>query len=303
MGEKVSWSDDLMDSLDERSTVMQTGRGEVQMAREGRGPPVLAIHGGPGGFDQGLAWCRHLSDGDCEVIAVSRPGYLRTPLQSGRTPEHQADLYVAVLDTLDIERVAVLGFSSGGPSAVHFAARHPNRTTALFLDTAILLPYAPPITALQRATFESGFFIWLSYQMVTRLPEPTARFMVNGLSERLSPEQKKAAAAWITSDPTRLQSLLEQSASVAPKAYRQAGWINDQANERDLGPLPFDDITAPTLIAHGTNDAVVPVQHASNAANKTAGAHLILVEEGHHLLSLSQHYEPVAQRQLELAHS
>ena len=299
----MSWSDSLMDSLDRRSTVLQTARGDVQTAIEGQGPPVLAIHGGPGGFDQGLAWCRHLSDSGCEVIAVSRPGYLRTPLQSGRSPDSQADLYAAVLDTLDIERVAVLGFSSGGASAVCFAARHPDRTTALFLDTAVVLPYQPPITALQRATFESSLFIWLSYQMITRLTKLTARFMIDGLSRGLSTEQKKAAAAWITSDPARLQSLLEQSASVAPRAYRKAGWINDQANETDLGPLPFDDITAPTLIVHGTNDAVVPVEHATNAANKITGAELILVEEGHHLLSLSQHYEPVAQRQLELAHT
>ena len=67
-----------------------------------------------------------------------------TPLQSGRTPQDQADLYAAILDTLDIERAVVLGFSSGGPSAVHFAARYPDRTTSLFLDTAILLPFKPP---------------------------------------------------------------------------------------------------------------------------------------------------------------
>ncbi len=236
------------------------------------------------------------------MIALSRPGYLRTPLQSGPGPDRQADLYAAVLDSLDIERAAILGFSSGGPSAVHFAARHAHRTTALLLDAAILLPYRPPISKLQRATFESSFFVWLSYQMVTRRPRLTARLMVDGLSTGLSKEQKRRAAAWITADPGRLRSLQEQSASVAPKAYRTSGWINDQANERDLAPLPFTEVAAPTLIAHGANDAVVPIEHATSAANTITGAELILVEEGHHLLSLSHRYGPVAQRQLELAH-
>ncbi len=300
---QLSWSDSLMDSLDQRSTVLQTARGDVQLAREGQGPSVLAIHGGPGGFDQGLAWCRHLCNGGCEVIALSRPGYLRTPLQSGFEPHSQADLYAAALDALNIGRVAILGFSSGGASAIHFAARHPNRTTALFLDSAILLPYQPPISAFQRATFESSFFTWLSYKMVTRWPRLMTRLMVAGLSKGLSTEQKKVAAAWITSDPGRLQSLQEQSASVAPEGHRRAGWSNDQANESDLAPLPFDNVAAPTLIAHGANDAVVPVEHATNTAHKITGSELILVEEGHHLLSLSRHYEPVAKRQLELAHS
>jgi pimeloyl-ACP methyl ester carboxylesterase len=113
----MSWSDRLMGALDERATMVYTSRGDVQVAREGQGPPVLVVHGGQG-FDIGLAWCRNLLDGGCEVLAPSRPGYLRTPLESGRTPQDQADLYAAMLDTLDIERVAVLGFSSGGPSAV-----------------------------------------------------------------------------------------------------------------------------------------------------------------------------------------
>lgn len=302
VGARLSWSDRLVSSLDQRSTVLHTARGDVQLAREGQGPPVLAIHGGPGGFDQGLAWCRHLRDGGCEVIALSRPGYLRTPLRTAADPASQADLYAAVLDALDIERLAVLGFSSGGASAVHFAARHADRATALFLDAAILLPYQPPISALQRATFESSFFIWLSCQAVARWPRLMTRLMVDGSSTGLSAEQKKEAAAWITSDPALLQSLQEQSASVAPRGYRRPGWINDQANERDLSPLPLYDIAAPTLIAHGANDAVVPVEHATNAARKIPGAEMMLVEEGHHLLSLSRHYGSVAQRQLELAH-
>jgi pimeloyl-ACP methyl ester carboxylesterase len=297
----MSWSDKVMASLDERATVLNTARGDVQLAREGRGPPVLAIHGGPGGFDQGLAWCQHLRDGGCEVIAPSRPGYLRTPLQSGRTPEDQADLYAAALDTLGIARTAVLGFSSGGPSAVHFAARHPDRITALFLDTAILRPFEPPIGALMRATLESSFFVWLSYQMVTRWPGLMARFMIDGVSDELSKDQRKEAANWINSHPARLHSMQEQFTSIAPQENRKLGWANDQFNERDLAPLPFANVVAPTLIALGTNDAIVPVAHATTAVEKIPNADLVLVEEGHHILSLSGHYGPVARRQLELA--
>ncbi len=296
----MSWSDRLLASLDGRAEVLETTRGDVQVAREGTGPPVLVVHGGPGGFDQSLAWCRHLRDGGRELLAPSRPGYLRTPLQSGPRPEDQADLYAALLDAMGIEQASILGFSSGGPSAVHFAARHPHRTTALLLDTAVLLPFETPIGALRRATVESGPFVWLTYQIVTRRPELMARFALDGVSDRFNREQLNDAISWITSDPVRLLSLQIQFTSIAPRRHRRAGWSNDQTNERELGPLPFTMVAAPTLIAHGMNDGVVPIDHATNAANSIPDAELMLVKDGHHLLSLSRGYGPVAQRQLEL---
>lgn len=298
----MSWSNRLMASLDERATVLKTTRGEVQIAREGHGPPVLAIHGAPGGFDLGLAWCRHLRDGGCELLAPSRPGYLRTPLQSGPTPESQADLYAAILDELDIERAAIMGVSSGGPSAVHFAARYPERTTALLLDAPIVLPFETQISELRRATYESDLFVWLSYQIVMRWPDLMTRFMVGGVAEGLTQEQKKAEALWVKSDAGRLQSMKEQFASIAPRKHRETGSTNDETNQRRLAPLPFASVAAPTLIAHGTNDAIVPIEHANTAADRIADAELILVEEGHHILSLSRNYEGAALRQLELAH-
>ena len=299
----MRWSENLMKSLDGRAVVLKTARGEAQLARDGHGPQVLVSHGGPGGFDLGLAWCRHLRDVGCELLAPSRPGYLRTPLQSGPGPESQADLYAAILDALQIERVTVLGFSAGGPSAVHFAARHPERTKALLLDAAILLPFEPPIGAARRATYESGMLVWLSYQLVSRRPEVMARFMIDGVSKGLTSQQKKAATSWITSDPARLASFQEQFTAIAPTKYRKAGSRNDDANQRTLAPLPFGDVAAPTVIAHGTNESIVPLEHPRRAASEISGAELVLVEEGHHILSLSRNYRAVAQRQLELTHS
>ena len=297
---RAPWSEKVVASLDERATVIQTRHGEVQLARVGAGPPVLVSHGGPGGFDLGLAWSQHLRLGGCEVLAVSRPGYLRTPLASGRSPASQADLFAALLEELHIERAAVFGFSSGGPAAVHFAARYPDLTTALFLDTAILAPFEPPIGPLRRATYESSFAVWVAYQVATRNPTLATRLMVVGVSRGLDKEQVGAAVDWITSDPARIESVKQQWTSIAPQRYRKQGWTNDKANEQRLEPLPFADVAAPTVIALGTNDAIVPEEHAVNAANKIAAADLMLVEGGHHLLSVSRNYGPVAQRQLEL---
>ena len=290
-----------MTLLDGRATMLETERGPIQVAREGNGPRVMSIHGSPGGFDQGLVWARHLRDGGCELIAPSRPGYLRTPLDSGRSPAQQADLYAAMLDALYIDKVTVLGISSGGPSAVHFAARHPNRTNALLLDAAVLLSIAPAGSKIERAIFESGVGIWLSCQIAKRWPKLTAALLVDTLSAGLNKDRKRDAVDWITSNPARLHNIVDLATSLAPRRFREPGQRNDESNEINLDPLPFTEITAPTLIAQGTNDAFPLIGHATNAADKMPGAELMLVEEGHHGLPWCRHIGAVVQRQLELS--
>ena len=295
------WSENLMTLLDGRATMLETQLGPIQVAREGDGPRVMTIHGSPGGFDQGLAWARHLRDGGRELIAPSRPGYLRTPLDSGRSPAQQADLYAAMLDALHIDKVTVLGISSGGPSAVHFAARHPNRTNTLLLDAAVLLPIAPAGNQIERAIFESGTGIWLSCQIAERWPKLTATLVVDTLSAGLSKDRKRNAVDWITSNPARLHNIVDLPTSLAPWRFREPGQRNDESNEINLDPLPFTEVTAPTLIAQGTNDAFPLIDHTTNAADKMPGAELMLVEEGHHGLPWCRHIGAVVQRQLELS--
>ena len=295
------WSENLMTLLDGRATMLETERGPIQVAREGDGPRVMSIHGSPGGFDQGLVWARHLRDGGRELIAPSRPGYLRTPLDSGRSPAQQADLYAAMLDALHINKVTVLGISSGGPSAVHFAARHPDRTDALLLDAAVLLPIAPATNALERVIFESAIGTWLSCQIAKKRPKLTAALVVDSLSAGLSKDRKRDAVGWITSNPARLHDVAALPTSLAPRRFREAGQRNDESNETNLAPLPFADVTAPTLIAQGTNDAFPLIDHATHAAEKMHAAELMLVDGGHHGLPWCRHIGPVTQRQLELS--
>ncbi len=79
----------------------------------------------PGGYDQSIASAlsRPESIAGFKVIAISRPGYLRTPLQSGVTPAEQADVYAALLDELNIKTTIVYGASGGAPSALRRPAR------------------------------------------------------------------------------------------------------------------------------------------------------------------------------------
>ena len=78
--------------LRNESAIVQTARGPVEFAEIGKGRAVLVSHGTPGGYDGELAVLRltHAQDKGFRYIVPSRPGYLRTPIDVGRTPQEQA---------------------------------------------------------------------------------------------------------------------------------------------------------------------------------------------------------------------
>ena len=72
------------------SEVVETARGPVEYARRGEAPYVVIFHGTPGGHHASFLG-EPLEMAGVGTITPSRPGYLRTPLETGRTFEEQAD--------------------------------------------------------------------------------------------------------------------------------------------------------------------------------------------------------------------
>src|SRR5829696_1204182 len=92
--------------------------GDIEYADQGEGLPVLLAHGAGGGYDQGLLIGENYVGDGHRFIAPSRFGYVRSSIREGGSPAAQADAYATLLDTLGVERVGVVAFSDGGPSAL-----------------------------------------------------------------------------------------------------------------------------------------------------------------------------------------
>ncbi len=120
------------------SRIAETAAGAIEYADAGHGPPVLVIHGASGGYDQGLLIAAENFDMGFRIIAPSRFGYLRTPFPRDASPAAQADAHAALLDVLNLDRVIVLGFSAGGRSAIQLALRHPEKVSALILESVVM---------------------------------------------------------------------------------------------------------------------------------------------------------------------
>ena len=80
------------------SQIAETACGQIEYAVAGNGPTVLVVHGAGGGYDQGLDISRGLVRSGFRVVAMSRFGYLRTPLPADASPTAQADAHACLLD-------------------------------------------------------------------------------------------------------------------------------------------------------------------------------------------------------------
>lgn len=267
--------------------------GVLEYARTGRGAAVLALHGAMGGYDQGLLLARAtLGDvGDFDVVAPSRPAYRGTPLDSGRSPEDQADLYAELLDALGIGRVIVLAVSGGGPSAIEFAARHPGRCRALVLVSACTGRLDVPEEyrgKVDRMVRLAGFapFRWLTALMGRFAPEKALARSIEDpgvLAQTLADPQSGPLIRWL------------QQSTMNHMAERMPGTINDIRNGAAITALPMERIASPALVIHGAADRVVPPSHGEEAARRIPGARLLAIAGGEHVC-LFTHLADIRQR-------
>ncbi|NQU38925.1 MAG: 2-succinyl-6-hydroxy-2,4-cyclohexadiene-1-carboxylate synthase [Lentisphaerae bacterium] len=100
-------------------------------------PPLLMLHGFMGCGADWESVARAL-EGDFHCIAPDLPGHGRSPFDRGmhRSFEHYARSVMALLDALDLESVAALGYSMGGRVLLALALAEPNRFSRLILESA-----------------------------------------------------------------------------------------------------------------------------------------------------------------------
>lgn len=273
-----------LDALNAASEVVETTRGPVEFARHGDAPYVLIFHGTPQGHHASFVGEPLEAEG-FGTITPSRPGYLRTPLETGRTFTDQADAAAALLDSLGVDRVAAYGISGGGPSSIEFAARHPARVACLMLEVAISKRFAPDVSPLIMALARSS----VAFRIQARLLRWCPRFAVSQMMKVESthePGEISRITADVIGDPEKM-GILRQLADGPPFGMLRAGFDNDLKQFASIEQLPLDRVSCPTLVVHGTHDGDVPFAHAEHSAAGIRDAELYTVENGWHLLRLS----------------
>ena len=247
--------------------VVPTPWGQVEYAEEGSGAPVLVVHGLYEHCIRGLLSVRNLLHGR-RAIVPSRFGYLGSTLPPNASVADQADAFVALLDTLGIDRIDVIALSAGTTSALQLALRHPRRVKHLVVLVGNL-PGSPT------AVVQPYWAKWIDRELVlwalkTVAPSRTARLVAAvPKSFVMMTEHARFVAAFI-------DSLFPMS----PDGYNFDLYLSNA----DVNGYPLEAIRVPTLIIHTKDDQLASHEASKRAAARIPGARFVSLESGGHLM-------------------
>lgn len=209
-------------------------------------PPVILIHGAPGGKENWDALAPLLAV-DRDVYAIDLPGFGESSL---RVPDHSVRAGAAVLrawmDAREIDRAHVLGWSNGGGVALHLAHQSPTRVASLILLGSI---GEQRFEGSGSHRLEHGRY-WLGMLVVGPGLDLLPHFGMLGTRE----ERTGWLRNFSESDQRPFESIM-----------------------REIGAAG----QPPTLIMHGRSDFLVPVRSAISAHERIQGSRLVLMDASH----------------------
>jgi pimeloyl-ACP methyl ester carboxylesterase len=248
---------------------VRAGEIELDYERSGSGPPLLLIMGMSG---TALTWGEpflELLRRDFEVIVYDHRGVgASTPLTGAITIAQLAEDASALLSALELASVHVLGISMGGMIAQELALKHPEQVRTLTLGCTYCggpdRTDGPPWVLQQ-----------LTEGMMSGDPQRALQTAWKVNVSQAMAEDENAYAEFL--------AIAEQRAVAVPviMAQLQACVAHDTSTR-----LP--ELTMPTLVIHGTEDLMLPVENGRQIASLIPDSKLEIFDGIGHLFFWEQ---------------
>ncbi|QKW40650.1 alpha/beta hydrolase [Actinomadura sp. NAK00032] len=235
------------------------------------------------------------ADAGYTILAVSRPGYGRTPLATGTSPDGFADVVAGLCAELGLGPLAaVVGQSAGGPTAVALAARHPELVERLILQSAVGPVLWPDRRTRMGAAvvFHPGTeaVTWrLIRAMTRRAPGLALRLLLPDLTAR------PVAVVLASLTDARRGALLD----LFGRMRSGAGFRNDvraTSTPRAVARLAAAAarVSRPALVIASRDDGSVAYDHARSLAGTIPHARLVASAAPSHMIWLGDDYPAIA---------
>ena len=242
----------------------------IAYARYGQGPPLVVSTCWLSHLEYDLqspVW-KHFVHGLADVSASVRYDERGFGLSDWDVTDYSFEKRLqdleAVVDAAGLDRFALLGMSQGGPVAVAYAQRHPERVTRL----ALLGSYVATVGDGSEETIQLEETFTKMIQVGWARPEGRfRRVFTDALMPGATPEQM----TWI--DELMRRSTTTENAV----AFRRARMDVDVS---DLLPL----VDVPTLVMHSRGDQINPLEGGRRLAAEIPGAQLVTLETNNHVL-------------------
>jgi 3-oxoadipate enol-lactonase len=250
-------------------SVIPVGDIELDYERSGSGPPLLAIMGMSGtALHWGEPFLAALRE-SFEVITYDHRGVgASTKLDGEITIAHMAADAYGLLQALELDSAHVLGISMGGMIAQELALAHPESVRTLTLGCT----YCGGEGSAQAAP-----------EVIQRLFEAIIsgdreRAIRTGWETNVSSQKAADEDAYAT-----FLEIAHQRPVAVPVVMAQAQAILAHDTSARLPSLRI-----PTLVIHGTEDQMLPVQNGRMIASLIPGAQLEILEGVGHLFFWEQ---------------
>ena len=241
----------------------------IAYATTGSGPPLILVLGWGTHLEQGLGsplydqlgWVATLSDYNTLVRYDGRGFGLSERNVTDFSLDARVSDIEAIVDALGFERFAVYGISAGGPAAIAYTVRHPERVTRLLLIAThagwASIPLSPDAVAGSRGITETMRTTWNS---------------------------RAVRDMWVSviypdaDDVTR--RVLNEFLRVSGDGPAVAGFFDAYFGEDVSGELRA--IRVPVMIIHGDEDTTVPLAYGVKLASLLPAARFEIIHGGGH---------------------
>ncbi len=214
------------------------------------GAPLLFVHGLGGWLRNWAANLPYMTACGYRCVALDLPGFGHSakPDVAYDMPYFRGVL-TAFLDALDIPRATLIGNSMGGLVTLAMAVRNPERVDHLVLvDAAGVHPLRRTALAL---TLETATLIVRKAGNLDRIMRSMRRWVFEQQPPELLEELRIEMSKYAQED--------RDARRARARASRRALWNIARADFRPWLPT----ISAPTLVIHGKQDKLVPLEAAS----------------------------------------
>jgi len=220
----------------------------------GNGPVVTFSHGWPLSSDAWDGQMLFLAQNGFRVVAHDRRGHGRSSqASSGNDMDGYADDLAALIETLDLNDVTLVGHSTGGGEVTRYIGRHGTKRVA-----AVVLIAAVPPMVVKSASNPEGIPIEVFDGLRSSLAKDRSQFYKDFATVFYGANRPGASVSQGMLDQFWLWSM-------------QGGLKNSYDSSKALSETDFTEdlkkFDVPTLVMHGEDDQVVPIK---NSAKKSA---------------------------------